>query len=257
MSTCRSCGVALARQSTPVYQTPPVAQVSPVMPNMPAMPDMAPVEQSPYGAPGYGPPGYEPQGPQGYAPPGYPTAYGPPMPQRWYDVSGLRLVLIVLLGVETVLALLMMVSPLANLGFFLLFIATAVVLVIWLYRARRNAAAGKHQFGPGWEIGGWFIPFAAWYIPVRVVLDIGWAGAPAGRRATVTVPVAVWWAAWVLAVPTGFQQTITETSFYVSFDLGSTWASAACLAVAAAALAFVVHRITVDQERAAAGIVQR
>ncbi|ONI83672.1 hypothetical protein ALI22I_34980 [Saccharothrix sp. ALI-22-I] len=173
------------------------------------------------------------------------------MPQRWHNVSELRLLLIILLGIDTVLASLMMVSQPASLGFFLLFIATAVVLVIWLYRARRNALGGKHQFSPGWEIGGWFIPFASCYIPVRVVLDIGWAGAPVGRRATVTVPVAVWWTAWVLALPTGFQKTSTDTSFYIGFSLGSTWASALCLAVAAAALAVVVHRITVDQERAA------
>lgn len=156
-----------------------------------------------------------------------------------------------LLVLDAVLALLRIVSPMAGLGFFVLFVGTAAALLVWLGRARRNAAAGKHQFAVGWEIGGWFLPPANLYIPVRVVLDIGWASAPAGRRASVTVPVAVWWAGWLPAVPTGYQRTVTDTSYFVSFDIGSTWASAGCLAVSAIALAVVVHRITVDQERVA------
>lgn len=195
----------------------------------------------------YGPPGY----------PGYP-AYASPEPRRWENVSSLRLPLLVLLGAEAVLALLISVVPLVGLLHALLFLVTAVVFLVWLHRARRNAVAVRHQFGPGWAIGGWFVPPANVYIPLRVVLDTGWAAVAPDRRATVTWPVAVWWACWVLSWVTAFRLTMTErvtatsrsAEFYAGFDLGATWLNSVCLALAAASLAVVVHRITVDQERA-------
>jgi hypothetical protein len=195
-------------------------------------------------------------------PPGYPGQAWPE-PRRWEDVSSLRVPLLVLLGADAVLAPLIMVVPLAGLLHLLLFVVTAVVFVIWLRRARGNAVAVRHQFGPGWTIGGWFVPAANVYIPMRVVLDIGWAAVAPDKRGTVTGPVATWWAFWVLSWLTAFRLTTTETvtatsrssGYYVSFELGTTWLNTVCLALAALALAFVVHRITVDQERAAASSV--
>ena len=109
-------------------------------------------------------------------------AYASPEPRRWENVSSLRLPLLVLLGAEAVLALLISVVPLVGLLHALLFLVTAVVFLVWLHRARRNAVAVRHQFGPGWAIGGWFVPLANVYIPLRVVLDTGWAAVRAGRR---------------------------------------------------------------------------
>jgi hypothetical protein len=46
-------------------------------------------------------------------------------------------------------------------------LATAVVFIIWQYRHAQNAEAlgGPGGLGPGWAIGGWFIPFANFVLP--------------------------------------------------------------------------------------------
>jgi hypothetical protein len=57
-------------------------------------------------------------------------------------------------------------------------LATFVLLIIWLYRAaKNNEALGRQnpRLGPGWAIGGWFIPIAWWVIPF-IVLDDVWRG---------------------------------------------------------------------------------
>ena len=247
VSSCRSCGASLVRQAVASYQEPPSYQASsyqaPAYQELPSYPE-PPVGQAPYGPP-----------------PGYP-GHAWPEPRRWGDVSALRVPLLVLLGADAVLALSIMVVPLAGPLFVLLFLVTAVVFVIWLRRARSNAVGVRHQFAPGWVIGGWFVPAANVYIPLRVVLDIGWAAVAPDKRGTVTGPVATWWAFWALSWLTAFRFTTTETvtatsrssGYYISFDLGASWLNTACLALAAAALAVVVHRITVDQERAAASV---
>ncbi|MFD0205258.1 MULTISPECIES: DUF4328 domain-containing protein [Saccharothrix] len=185
-----------------------------------------------------------------------------PEPRRWENVTSLRVPLVALLGLDSVLALLMTVAPLALVAFILLSLATVVVFLVWLQRARRNAASGRHQFPPGMVFGGWFVPFANFYIPLRVVLDTGWAAAQPGRRGAVAGPVVVWWVFWVLSWLTAFEVTMRErvtaagsaSELYFGVNLGATWLNTVCLAVAAAALAVVVHRITVDQERAVSAL---
>jgi hypothetical protein len=83
-------------------------------------------------------------------------------------------------------------------------IAIFVLLIIWLYRAaKNNEALGRQnpRLGPGWAIGGWFIPLAWWVIPF-IVLDDVWRGSdasiargdPSWRRSK-TLP-AIW--AWLV-----------------------------------------------------------
>lgn len=47
------------------------------------------------------------------------------------------------------------------------FVATAVVFIIWQHRHARNATMlrGQLDLGPGWAIGGWFIPLANYVVP--------------------------------------------------------------------------------------------
>jgi hypothetical protein len=56
--------------------------------------------------------------------------------------------------------------------FFFAFLATGVVFIIWQFRHAKNAEAirGSLSLGPGWAIGGWFIPLANWILPA---LQIG------------------------------------------------------------------------------------
>jgi hypothetical protein len=51
--------------------------------------------------------------------------------------------------------------------FFIVFAATGVVFIIWQFRHAKNAEAlrGSLPLGPGWAIGGWFIPLANYVLP--------------------------------------------------------------------------------------------
>lgn len=84
------------------------------------------------------------------------------------------------------------------------FVATAVVFIIWFHRTRRNAEVfdpGAQKMGPGWSVGGWFVPVANLWFPYRVA-DGVWAGSvapgPGGGRPTGSrAPLHLWWAAWI------------------------------------------------------------
>jgi hypothetical protein len=216
MSHCRNCGLAPA-QYAPAQYAP--AQYAP-----------AQYEPAHYG----------------------PAQYGGPALPRWRDVSTLHVPLIVLLVADAGMALLLHVKWFAPLMFLMQSMATAVLMLIWLFRARHNAVGGKHQFSPPWSVAGWFVPLACAYIPMRVVLDTGRASTSPDRRTSVTVLVVLWWGSLLLSLFTGAREIRAERAESVAFIglPGSTWASAVCLAVAALALASVVRRITVDQQRA-------
>jgi len=50
-----------------------------------------------------------------------------------------------------------------------------ILFIIWLYKAYRSAesqGATEQRWGPGWAIGGWFIPLANPVIPKMVVNEI-------------------------------------------------------------------------------------
>ncbi len=56
----------------------------------------------------------------------------------------------------------------AGVGFFgLVALAIAVVFIIWQFRHAKNAErlAGPLPLGPGWAIGGWFIPLGNYVLP--------------------------------------------------------------------------------------------
>src|SRR5262245_34883636 len=55
----------------------------------------------------------------------------------------------------------------AALFFLLGFVATVVVFIIWQHRHAQNAEnlGGPTGLGPGWAIGGWFIPIANFVLP--------------------------------------------------------------------------------------------
>jgi membrane protease YdiL (CAAX protease family) len=171
-------------------QTPPGPD-----PQIPAPPPPAP------------PPGYYGQGTSASAGWGAaPGQYEPPA--RWRSLRGLTVALTVLFVIHIVLAVPLIIGVIYHLsvlgdnerngividtdavndaqnfpGVILLFvllvgIATFVLLIIWLYRAaRNNEALGRQnpRLGPGWAIGGWFIPIAWWVIPF-VVMDDVWRG---------------------------------------------------------------------------------
>jgi Domain of unknown function (DUF4328) len=92
-------------------------------------------------------------------------------------------------------------------------LAILVLIIIWMWRAaKNNEALGRLQprLGPGWSIGGWFIPLANLVIPVLILQDL-WRGAdpaiargdPGWRTARGSGLVGWYWAAFVLSLLRG------------------------------------------------------
>ncbi|MFJ2027049.1 DUF4328 domain-containing protein [Streptomyces sp. NPDC087897] len=86
-------------------------------------------------------------------------------------------------------------------------LATAVVFIVWFHRTRRNAEvfdAGVQRMGPGWAVGGWFVPVANFWLPYRVARGVWEAGArtgpDAGWRTVPRTPLTLWWGAWVASL---------------------------------------------------------
>lgn len=55
----------------------------------------------------------------------------------------------------------------------LVFIATVVLFIMWMFRAYKNVwRRERTRLNPGWAIGGWFIPFTNLYKPVQIASEI-------------------------------------------------------------------------------------
>ncbi|MER5888299.1 DUF4328 domain-containing protein [Streptomyces sp. NPDC001941] len=85
--------------------------------------------------------------------------------------------------------------------------ATAVVFLIWFYRARCNAEVFAQDVctrGRGWAIGAWFIPIGNLWLPAAVAREIWTASAqtaPDGSwREVSRRPLNLWWGTWVGAL---------------------------------------------------------
>jgi hypothetical protein len=86
---------------------------------------------------------------------------------------------------------------------------TAIVFIIWFYRAYCNlvrVGISDLRFGPGWSIGGWFVPIFNLFRQKQIANDIWKASASAGtvglaRRGEVRLPWTLnwWWAAWIVS----------------------------------------------------------
>jgi len=148
----------------------------------------------------------------------------------------------------------------AGITLLVLSLATAVVFIIWMFRAaQNNAALGREhpRFGPGWAIGGWFIPFAFFVIPVLVMQDL-WRGSTTltargdmrWKIADRSALVGWWWAALLLSLLSGTidsnhpDTTLSDLRAADTLSIIGT-----CFRVAAAVLAIlVVRKLTERQE---------
>ncbi len=103
----------------------------------------------------------------------------------------------------------------------LIFIATAVVWVVWQYRAHanlRSLGADDLRYRPGWVVGWWFIPVANTAMPYLTTRELHKASDPdagaidwKGRR---TWPVLwMWWGAWLLG-----RFLLASVAFYLAAD---------------------------------------
>lgn len=188
-------------------------------PQMPAPPPPAP-------PPGYYTPGTTPQPPGGA-----PTAAYGPRP-RWRNLRGITTALTWLFAAHIALTAVLIIGVFNHLRVLsdneagglvfdtkavndanalpaamiilsgLVGLTIFVLLIIWLYRAaKNNEALGRQnpRLGPGWAIGGWFIPIAWWVIPF-IVMDDVWRGAdpsiargdPNWRRSSTLAAIWAW-----------------------------------------------------------------
>jgi hypothetical protein len=148
--------------------------------------------------------------------------------------------------------------------FFLVSLAIAVLWIIWMWRAATNTrlfGLARQRFGPGFAIGGWFIPLANLVIPGMQMADIS-RGTPAtavpegARRSTALVWW--WWITFIvgrlafLAIPGGvrlgriYRLSDLDTRVTLSI-IGNVF-----VLVSAVLAILVVRRITTGQEAGAA-----
>jgi hypothetical protein len=92
-----------------------------------------------------------------------------------------------------------LLEGLLGVAYLLIFLACAVLVIVWLYRARRNLDAfpGAHTtMRAGWAITGWLVPFVNLVVPARVMANV--ARASLWRSRTPAL-VGIWRAAWLLS----------------------------------------------------------
>lgn len=81
-------------------------------------------------------------------------------------------------------------------------LVAGVLVIIWLYRARVNLEAfpeAQPGLAAGWAIGGWFVPFANFVIPCRVMHQVASASLQHRRIGLLT---GLWWAGYVVSLAT-------------------------------------------------------
>ncbi|WP_137993783.1 DUF4328 domain-containing protein [Streptomyces vilmorinianum] len=148
---------------------------------------------------------------------------------------------------------------------FTLYVATAIVFIVWFHRLRKNAevwAGDLQSRGQGWAIGGWFIPIANLWIPRGIAADIWRASrlqpyAADGKRELTLLNC--WWTFWVA----GTVVDRIAARLYDRAETGDALAAAAywslvafALDIVAAVLAILfVRRLTSMQHHKATGMI--
>ncbi len=142
---------------------------------------------------------------------------------------------------------------------FMVSLAISVLFMIWMWRAAKNVGLfgrARQKFGPGFAIGGWFIPFANLVIPGMQMYDI-WKGSGrplrTGERAKGSALVLVWWIvfllgrAFIFLNSTPSRSKIYDVSRYDVMNVLLVIASAATAASAVLAI-FMIRAVTAMQE---------
>lgn len=144
----------------------------------------------------------------------------------------------------------------------LLFLASGVTFVVWMYRANQNLRAlgnRRIEYTPGWTVGGWMIPIGNWFYPYQIMSEI-WTGSHPetlhwthGKRVPGLSLVRWWWAFWLLmTVVVPMVGLIVVLSIDVPRNVGQAWLKVLTdlVAVPAAVLAIAVVRgATANQEK--------
>lgn len=94
---------------------------------------------------------------------------------------------------------------------FLVFIATAVLFSMWIYRASRNLRAlgipkQTLEYSPGWAVGSFFVPILNLFVPFRAVKEIWVKSDPnldsainfSPQGSAIPAFIGWWWASWII-----------------------------------------------------------
>ena len=142
---------------------------------------------------------------------------------------------------------------------FMVSLAITVLFMIWMWRAAKNVGLfgrARQKFGPGFAIGGWFIPLANLVIPGMQMHDI-WKGSGRplrpGERAKGSALVWVWWMvflfgrAFIFLNSTPGPDKVYDVS---TFDALNALLIIAAVATAASAVLaiFMIRAVTAMQE---------
>lgn len=123
----------------------------------------------------------------------------------------------------------------------LIYLATIVFFLIWLYRAYYNLRAfdrsRRLNYSPGWAVGSFFIPFVNLVVPYRAVKEV-WqkSGSPDEGLIFEPSPPAwfpIWWAFWLLASFAG------RISMRLSFNENVAESTATMVSMVASALSLI------------------
>ena len=130
-----------------------------------------------------------------------------------------------------------------------IYLATVIVFLMWLYRAYKNLRGlnpwNRLDYSPGWAVGSFFIPFMNLVVPYRIVKEV-WQKSGPPDEAVMAAPnppgwFAAWWLFWLLA---GFANNISMRLSFIEKieDSPATMVSivASALSIIAAIFAYVV-----------------
>ena len=94
---------------------------------------------------------------------------------------------------------LLAIAGLIGIGFFVAFIVTIVLYLMWLHRAYKNLQALGQQtdYSPGWAVGYWFIPFINLVMPYKIVNELYEKSNFQGNNSSSIV--AIWWLTYILS----------------------------------------------------------
>lgn len=151
----------------------------------------------------------------------------------------------------------------------LIYIATVVCLLMWLYRSYKNlpsfgTPSRNVRYSPGWAVGSFFIPFVNLVVPYRAVKELWRKSVPPAHaflgNASPPTWFPLWWLFWLLS---GFASNIHFRMVYREDTPRDVTAIAGVIADALTVIAaifaiVVVEEITQRQEEASRslGLVQ-
>ncbi len=147
---------------------------------------------------------------------------------------------------------------------FIIYVATVVFFLMWLYRAHNNLRAfnqwNRLEYSAGWAVGSFFIPFVNLVVPYRAVREV-WEKSVPPDQAHLAEPGSpasfpLWWLFWLLSsfannisMRLAFNENVPESTATVVSIIASA------LSIVAAVFAYqVVDVIDMRQEETSARV---